>query len=309
MRLTTFLIVSAVCLLTSQFTVSAEDKPASQAPTVPSEGDRKKEAEEIKRLQDLYLRNISVFIRRGEVIQELNSFYSTDRRTDFLQISPTNATLISTTRRFFDVTTFTRIGLATGLELDVIVPAFVYAEQEIDSGTTTTKTVSRGLGDVSAALRYQLLYERGIRPSVIVDVMGRFPTGGQTLRGTDSYFAGGGISLLKTLDPVVFFGRIGYMETFPRHGRNLGNIIEYSFGMGFSLNDRVSFNMQVTNSLIGRTTLLGQSVRGSGLEIANLLFITTVLITKKLFIEPVVGIGLTDDAFDATLGLRIPYRF
>jgi hypothetical protein len=65
----------------------------------------------------------------------------------------------------------------------------------------------------------------------------------------------------------------------------------------------------VTNSLIGKTTLLGQKIEGSSLEIINLLFTTTVLITKRLFIEPIVGVGMTDDAFDATLGLRIPYRF
>jgi len=120
---------------------------------------------------------------------------------------------------------------------------------------------------------------------------------------------GGGITLVKSIDPVVFFGRVGYTETLAYGERNNGNIVTYSLGMGFSLNDRVAFNMQVVGALVGQTQLRGQVLDGSSLEIMNLLFSTTILATKKLFLEPIVGIGLTDDAFDTTIGLRIPYRF
>jgi hypothetical protein len=34
-----------------------------------------------------------------------------------------------------------------------------------------------------------------------------------------------------------------------------------------------------------------------------------LLVTKKLFVEPVVGIGITEQAFDGIFGVRIPYRF
>jgi len=286
-----------------------EKQAGPSPPAVPTEGDRRKEAEELKRLMDLYLRSQSVFIRKGELMVELNSFYSTDRRQEFLRLDPANATLIRTTRRFFETVLFGRYGLGTGLELDVIVPFFVHAEQEIDLGTGQNRLVSEGIGDIAAALRYQVWYERGLRPSLIIDVLAKSRTGGNTLRGTGNYNIGGGITLLKTVDPVVFFGRIGYIETLSHGDRDLGNIIEYNLGMGFSLNDRVSFNMQVTNALVGRTKLLGQTIGGSSLEIINLLFTTTVLINKHLFVEPFVGVGLTDDAFDASLGVRLPYRF
>ena len=57
--------------------------------------------------------------------------------------------------------------------------------------------------------------------------------------------------MLKTIDPVVFFGRIGYVNNFASQSRNLGNIFEYRLGMGFSLNDKVSFNMQLTGAQMG----------------------------------------------------------
>jgi len=40
----------------------------------------------------------------------------------------------------------------------------------------------------------------------------------------------------------------------------------------------------------------------------NLFFTTTVLVTKILFVEPLVGVALTDQSF-TVVGLRVPYRF
>jgi hypothetical protein len=79
--------------------------------------------------------------------------------------------------------------------------------------------------------------------------------------------------------------------------------------MGFALNDRVAFNMQLIGSYIGRSKIQGQTIDGSSLEIASLQFSSTILITRKLFIEPIVVVGMTEDAFNSTIGIRVPYRF
>ena len=288
--------------------------PAAQAPAttpdLPTEGDRQKEAEELKRLQEFYLRNQSVFIKKGELVVELNTFYSTDKRQEFISIGAGQSTLIQSTRRFFDTTLFARAGILTdGLELDVIFPFLVHADQEIRLLSGSSSSSSTGIGDISAALRYQVWYERGIRPGLIVDIQGKSRSGGDTLRGTGNNNIGGGVTLLKSIDPVVFFGRLGYTETLSHDGRNLGNIFDYSVGMGFSLNDRVAFNMQFIGSLIGKSKIQGEVIDGSSLEIASLQFSATILVTKQLFVEPIVVIGMTDDAFDSTIGIRIPYRF
>lgn len=282
--------------------------PTSSTPTLANEGDREKEAAEVKRLQEFFLRNQGVFIRTGEVIAEFNNFYSTDQRQDFLQLGPGSATLIETTSRFVESTIFVRFGVATGLEFDVRAP-FVQADQTIDAGTGNFSTSSTGVGDVAAFLRYQAWYEKGMRPSVIFDVSGKSRTADDSIRGTGNYSVGGGVTLLKSIDPVYFFGRIGYIETLHYSGRDEGNIVDYSLGMGFSLNDRVAFNMQYVGSLVGQTKIDNITFDNSSQEIGSLLFSSTILITKKLFIEPIVGFGLTQDAFDSTVGLRIPYRF
>jgi hypothetical protein len=42
--------------------------------------------------------------------------------------------------------------------------------------------------------------------------------------------------------------------------------------------------------------------------VMNLIFTTTVQVTRNVFIEPLVGVGLTEQSF-TLVGLRLPYRF
>lgn len=294
------------CVLSAE---STELAATPSAPVLGDEGDRQKEAEELKRLQEFFLRSQSVFIRRGEVIVEFNNFYSTDRRQDFFTVGPGQTALGDTPRRIFESSLLARIGIATGLELDVRVPYLVHANQTINVGGGSFTSSSTGFGDAAVSLRYQVFYEKGLRPSVILDVNGKSRTANSALLGTGNYSVGGGVTLLKSIDPVYFFARVGYTESIAAAGRNLGNSIDYSVGMGFSLNDRVAFNMQYVGAQIGQVKIDNQEIDNSSLEIGGLNFSATILITKKLFIEPTVGLGLTKDAFDSIVGLRIPYRF
>ncbi len=116
---------------------------------------------------------------------------------------------------------------------------------------------------------------------------------------------GGGITLVKTLDPVVFFGRVGYTHRFG----DPGDVFSASLGMGFSLNDRVSYNMQVLGAFVDRPDSDETALGGdSGLEIISLQFAVTVLVTRRLFVEPVVNFGLSDDAVDVIVGINMPFQ-
>jgi hypothetical protein len=121
----------------------------------------------------------------------------------------------------------------------------------------------------------------------------------------------------------VFFGRLGYTHNFASESRDLGDIIDYRIGMGFSLNERVSFNIQLTGAYIQPSKIIALQSSGPPgslsvlsptlvstrhAEVMNVFFTTTVMVTKKLFIEPLIGIGLTEQSF-TIIGVRIPYRF
>jgi hypothetical protein len=135
------------------------------------------------------------------------------------------------------------------------------------------------------------------------------PTGDEPLLGTGHWSVGGGVSLVKTLDPVVLFGRVGYIVTIEKNGRDPGDEVFYQAGVGYSLNDRVSFNMQVVGAYVQDANLDNHKVSDSSLEILSLQFGVTVLATKRLFVEPVVNFGLTADAPDVIIGVNVPFRF
>jgi hypothetical protein len=138
-----------------------------------------------------------------------------------------------------------------------------------------------------------------------LDVRGQSRTGGNDLLGTGYWTVGGGITLVKTLDPVVFFGRLGYTYTLERGGLDPGNEIAFLSGTGFSLNDRVSFSMQVNGIFTGDAKLNGRTVNHSNLESFSLQLGATVQVAKYWFVEPIVSFGLSDDASDVAFGINV----
>jgi Putative MetA-pathway of phenol degradation len=266
------------------------------------------EAEEARRAMEVFLREQRVLFRRGDLAFEFDTFYSTDTRDEVIRTNG-GAAFVKFTNRVASSVFITRYGLLDGLELDVDIP-FGYAEQEVDQGVARSRQDDFGLGDIAGRLRYQLWYETGVRPDLVLDLEVKSITGDDTtLLGTGNWNVGGGVTLVKTLDPVVFFGRLGYTATLERKGRNPGDQIRYLLGMGFSLNDRVSFNMRTSGAIVGRLEVDGREIPGSSLDIINLEFFVTTRATRRLFIEPVVSLGLTNDAPDVVAGVNLVYQF
>ena len=268
------------------------------------EGDRKEEAEEFQESRDLFLRQEKIVFEQGELLLEFSTLYGTNSFSLFGQEFKS---------RTWDNSISLQYGLIDGLQLGLQVPVFVNAVQESNTstkaGVVTTRNEDRGLGDVSGDIRYQLLGEGPGRPDLILDVNVKSNSGGQTLRGSRHWNVGGGLTLVKTLDPAVVFARLGYTETIKRRGFNPGNIVEYRFGFGFSLNDRVSLNTQLSGAFMGRNRERGTQILRSSAEVASVLLATTILIDRHWSVEPVIGAGLTEEANDYTFGLRFPYRF
>jgi hypothetical protein len=269
--------------------------------------DLQQDAETARRALDMFLRQQKVLFRKGELELELSTFYSTDER-DALVRADSGRALARIESRSVEAALIARYGLLDDLELDLRIP-FVYAEQEVHGGLTDTRTDDEGLGDIAAGAKYQIWHETGGTPDVVLFVDFRTPSGQEPLLGTGHWHVGGGISLVKTFDPVVLFARVGYIAPIDTDGRNPGDEIFYQAGIGYSLNDRVSFNMQVVGAFVRDATLNNRTVNDSNLELVSMQFGVTVLATKRLFVEPVVNFGLTKDAPDLILGINLPFRF
>ena len=287
-------------------------------------GDRRKEAEEAKRELDQFLRAEKLIFKPGEVQLEFGASYAHDAEAS--HVSPLGPVF-----RFRSASAnfLMRYALAEDLEFDFGVP-LVYSELERDTrpfrlsseGTTTpllsfTREAGVGLGDINWAFRYAAIHEAGAIPEVTLNANAKSDTGDLDRGlGTGFWNVGTGVSLVKTIDPVVFFGSLGYTWTLEKGdvdlGRSIsgdvdpGDEIPYSIGMGFSLNDRVSLSMTMAGAAIRRTEVNGNGISGSGVDINSLQFTTTVQLAKRVYVEPFVGFGLTDEAPDFLVGINVP---
>ena len=273
-----------------------------------AKGDRRKEAEEAKRELDQFLRAEKLIFKPGEVQLEFGASYANEAETS--HVSP-----IGPVFRFRSASAnfLMRYGLAEDLEFNFGVP-LVYSEREVDfrPASSFTREADVGLGDISWALRYAAIREEGAIPEVTLNLDVKSDTGDEhRALGTGDWNVGTGVSLVKTIDPVVLFGSLGYTWTLgtlevEEMDLDPGDQIPYSIGMGFSLNDRVSFSMAMAGAAVRRAELKGNELSGSGLDVNSLQFTTTVQLAKRVYVEPFVGFGLTDEAADFLVGINVP---
>ncbi len=313
-------------------TAAPDEVPTEKGPHVEkdtggiAEGSREEEAADMQRQLDTFLRRQKVLFRRGELEVEFGLSYaqSTDRAacfnpnagSEFCQKDQNLALSNSLVTRAVDTNLSVSYGIADDLALSLSFP-YSYTELETDSAPFTVnqeRVVNHnnhiGIGDISGALRYTAWHESGSTPGVAINLNAKAPTGDEKRRlGSGLWSVGAGMSLTKTIDPVVFFGSLGYTARLPAGGVDLGDQISYSLGGGFSLNNRVSVAVALSGSTVLRDEVNGFEVPGSAQDISSLQFSSTIKLTKALFVEPFVAFGLTEAAGDFVFGINLPYRF
>jgi hypothetical protein len=205
------------------------------------------------------------------------------------------------------------------------------------------------IGDVNAGLYYQLWRETDKLPDIVGSMRVRSPTGREpygikftnpdpnnsnltvpdTLpTGTGVWTTQLGLSLLKTSDPLVLFANVGYNYNFDRHFEDisptanvqqpgkvsLGNSWQWGAGFAVAFNERASVSFSLSHQ-IGMATRVRsdgqpwQTVVGSDYSAATFQTGLTYQLSDALFMIGSVGIGVTPDAPDFTVGVKFPYRF
>lgn len=157
--------------------------------------------------------------------------------------------------------------------------------------------------------------DNGTSPLVVPE---RLPTGS----GLRSVLAS--VSVLKSFDPVVLYGNVGLTVNLAGHfddlsGGNpgsvvLGNTLSLGGGAVLALNDTTAFSagVSILSSKATRTRAEGGEwapVSGSSGNAAVLSLGVTQSIGQNLSLVTSFGVGLTNDAPNYTLSVRIPYRF
>ena len=254
----------------------------------------------------------------------------------------------------FDVTT--RLGITDDAQVNLNIP-FVYRSSNFISrgagGAATSQSEERvtakDLGDIGFGGNYRVFSETEFLPDVVVNVNARAPTGKspfgielETVAGSQGnliipkqlptgngvWQASGGVSFLKTIDPVVLFTSIDYFHNFqtsfddvdPAPGNQpgdvkLGDAFQVGSGIAVALNERLSLNLSYTQRFVEKSEIRldpleeFQEIIGSGANIGVLNFGVTYGITDNLSIVTNVGVGATDDAADFETRISFPFTF
>ncbi len=250
-----------------------------------------------------------------------------------------------------------RWGVSSNLTLNLDVP-YIWRKTLYQKGgaggaaaaIAQEETSGSGIGDVTASANYRLLAEQGARPDTVLNVAVTAPTGQEPYgipwrvleRDDDDYIRFAvpteqptgngvwqtsiGVSAVKTTDPAILFGNIGYTYSFEGSFDDLdnnpdtvnpgdvklGDSYYYGAGVAFAFNERTSFSMSLSNRLSARARTRYEGgpwtkVIGSDANSAMFNLGVTHALSQEATMVGILGIGLTPDAPDFSLGLKIPY--
>ena len=239
-----------------------------------------------------------------------------------------------------------RYGVTNRLEIEARVP-FVYRNDrittlsqqvanEVGPATQTMDLKGADVGDIEFAARYQINPAREGRPIFVANLRVKTDTGRgpydvnfdsegiATNLATGSGFWGvePGVTMLLPTDPIVLFANVGYLFSFGRDidktigTTHIGNVypgdsIDGALGFGFALNPRFSFSLGFQNSYVfGTGQQLGKIFqRSADLEVGSLTFGWAYRLRNNLLISSNFQFGVTPDAPNLRVTIRLPISF
>lgn len=255
--------------------------------------------------EDVFLRSQKVLLAPGEVTADLGMFFS---RSDNLVLVAVdgNVALANRERRAFTSSLQARVGILEETEAFIGANYFRETSNTFVGAQRVSRSARGRLGDVRLGVRRTLLKEGPGRPNLIATLFAAIPT------DRDSYAIGGGFTLVKSLDPVVLYADASYLRTFYQDFTEVTRLVPtdrltITAGYALALNDSLSISTSVSGAFSGRTRFAIGNLRRQ--DIYSLSFGLTSWLTKGLYLEPTVGIGLNGPAQNFTFGVTVPYTF
>jgi len=249
-----------------------------------------------------------------------------------------------------------RYGFTDRFSVEASLP-YVYRDSRFVSGgaggassvVSEVNMRSQGMGDASVAAYYQWVKETQRWPDIVTSLRVRAPTGrdpfglkliqpdddNNNLNIPENLPTGSGIwsatfnvSALRTYDPVILFGNIGYTYNQPRNFDDispvaeqvsparveLGNTILLSGGLAIALNDRSAVSFSVATAATGatHTTAPGgpkRRVPGSSSNSTTLNIGASYVLPSGWTFNGQIAAGLTPDAPNFVFAMRTSRSF
>jgi hypothetical protein len=236
-----------------------------------------------------------------------------------------------------------RHGITNRLEIEARIPVIarqdrIQVVQQRNQGIVREfKLNDYAVGDAEVALRYQLNDAKGPDEPIFVANLrlksktGRGPFdigydefGVATGLTTGSGFWGlqGGVSFLMPSDPIVIYGGTSYLWHIPARVNKLvggaligrvdpGDAISANLGFGFALNSRFSFSLGYNHSYIfpTKTEIGGTNQKSSSLQVGSFSVGTSYRTSERTAVNIAFEFGMTSDAPDVSMSLRLPLQF
>lgn len=217
------------------------------------------------------------------------------------------------------------------------------------SAVAENKVSNANLGDINAGVFYRLVQETESYPDTVVSLRVKAPTGtdpygikfadipdsggnlkvpGKLPTGNGVWSISAGVSFIKTVDPAILFASLGYTRHFERHFNDissdpnsitpgsvrLGDQFSIGAGFAFALNERMSLSTSYSHRFARRARIRQdnqswQNVIGSDSSAGVLNFGVTYALSDRRSMVFNIGIGVTSDAPDVTIGIKFPFTF
>ena len=221
------------------------------------------------------------------------------------------------TRNDYTASLALRAGLPFDAQLEVDVP-FSYVDQSetVAIGfdpVTDVDDDAGAFGDLGVGLAKTLLKEGAWRPDVVARVRWDSHTGKSV--ENDIAFGGGAheltgsLSLVKSQDPLAFFGSISYEETFKENDLDPGNRIGISVGTVLAASPETSLRASLRQDFISDAEFQGDTLEGTDQVAATLSVGASSVLGRGVLVDAAVDVGLTDDAPDYAARISFPVRF
>lgn len=235
-----------------------------------------------------------------------------------------------------------RTGVTDRSEVDIRVP-YVYRDDRVTqtgTGLPADGQVSdldnADLGDIEIAGRYQFNSGSDGLPIFIGNLRVKAPTGvgpfdlDRNASGipielsTGSGFWGvePSVTWIFPTDPAVFYGNFSYLwniedDVDENVGGSLvtnvdpGDVFGIAFGMGYSLNERTSFSVGYDHKFVFETDQVidGTSFSSEEFDVGSLSFGYSYALSDSTSLNLTLQTGVTEDAPDVRMLLRVPIKF
>ncbi|WP_446893304.1 putative pilus system protein FilC [Acinetobacter sp. NS4_7] len=310
---------------TNSAVVSANGAQAASSALQQQEGDATKEAN----LEEVFTSNERQYslMKQGEISSYYDIDYTYHRDTQ-LDLEMAQGQLyqlrVQENASHALTNTFTaQYGLRDNLTLSASLP--LVAKSDLLKDATAA-----GLGDISLGARWEPFPLKAGRLPLILFANLSTKTGDSPYEinpvkdlstGKGYYSAGIGASTRKYIDPVVLFAsasaNYGFKESDLNQKRG-GRVIEefepgisggFAFGFAYSFNYDVSMTMSYQQSFNTGSEFFyegGESYSPADQTSSTLAISLGVRVSPETIVNGTVGIGLTEDAPDVSLGLSFP---